>query len=378
MKPHIDIRHCASYGCSIAMKKKVLQRTMMVPCMCLVLGLRAQNNAGYKAHIKELQQIIDTRLRDSVRGLYYESDSSVNENPHCWLWPLCAYVQAANEREVVDKGRSYMPVVEKAIDQYYDDRAPAPAYQDYVRSERASSRFYDDNQWVAIAYLDAYNRTHVKRYLQKALMIYRFMLTGLDTAAGGGLYWKEGDHTTKNTCSNGPGILIALQLYRITRQQGYLDTALLLYHWVNQHLQSPEGIYYDNIKIPSGRIARAMYTYNTGTMLQSNVLLYELTKQPDYLREAQRIAVAAKVQFVKGGRLPHNYWFNAVLLRGCQELYHVDHDRGWLDIFQADADAVWEMERDAVRGVGPKSPKRLIDQAAMIEIYARLIEEGVK
>src|SRR5690349_19298084 len=115
--------------------KKRLALAGILAALFMGAGLRAQKYAGYRAHIGELQRIIDTRLRDSARGLYYESDSSVNENPHCWLWPLCAYVQAANEREAIDKGRSYLPPVEKAIDQYYDDRAPAPAYQDYVRSE---------------------------------------------------------------------------------------------------------------------------------------------------------------------------------------------------------------------------------------------------
>ncbi len=110
------------------------------------------------------------------------------------------------------------------------------------------------------------------------------MMTGYDTIAGGGLYWKEGDKTTKNTCSNGPGILLALQLYIITNQHVYLDTALILYNWVNAHLQSPAGVYYDNIKIPSLKIDSAVYTYNTGTMLQANVLLYNITKETQYLR----------------------------------------------------------------------------------------------
>ena len=115
---------------------------------------------------------------------------------------------------------------------------PAPAYQAYVTREEKDDRFYDDNQWIAIACIDAYNRTKQQHYLDIAEMIYRFMMTGYDSISGGGLYWKEGDKTTKNTCSNGPGILIALQLYKITSNKNYLDTALVLYNWTNAHLQS--------------------------------------------------------------------------------------------------------------------------------------------
>jgi uncharacterized protein YyaL (SSP411 family) len=329
----------------------------------------------YNTRINLLSTGINTQLTDNKTGLYFEStDKAKNENPHSWLWPLCALIQATNEMEVLSPESSYMAPVVKAIDQYYNDKPPVPGYQDYVTKERLSSRFYDDNEWVAIAYLDAYNRNHQKKYLDDAKMIYRFIMSGLDTAAGGGLYWKEGDKTTKNTCSNGPAILVALQLYKITKDKTYLNTALNIYKWTNEHLQSPDGIYYDNIKVGSLAISKATYTYNTGTMLQSNVLFYNLTKEKRYLTEAERIAKAGKDHFFKNDRLPDNYWFNAVMLRGYIELYKVDHNQQWAAFFKTDADGIWNTERDASNMVGSKPAKTLIDQAAMIEIYARLLQ----
>ncbi|HXO76796.1 MAG TPA: glycoside hydrolase family 76 protein, partial [Puia sp.] len=145
---------------------------------------------NYRSRITDLYNIINSHLRDSATGLFYETDSTVNENTHSWLWPLCAYIQAANEMESLDPDGTYMQPVLQAIERYYSPHSPAPAYQDYPRQERESSRFYDDNQWIAIALLDAWNRTHKEEYLRKAKMIYRFMLTGMDTVTGGGLYWK--------------------------------------------------------------------------------------------------------------------------------------------------------------------------------------------
>ena len=238
--------------------------------------------------------------------------------------------------------------------------------------ERASSRFYDDNEWVAIAYLDAYNRTHKQKYLDVSKMIWRFIESGIDTVSGGGAYWKEGDKTTKNTCSNSPAIIIALELYKITRQQQYLTTALALYSWTNKYLQSKEGTYYDNIALPSLKVAKGQYTYNTGTMLQSNVLLFQVTNSRKYLIEAERIAKAGKELFFKNGRLPDEYWFNAVLLRGYLALYKIDKNNDWVSFFEEDANNIWNTERDTNNLLGKKPAKRLIDQAAMIEIYARL------
>lgn len=337
-------------------------------------GVKAQTENDYKSRIAALNAAINSKLKDQKAGLYYETtDSSKNENKHSWLWPLCALLQAANEMDVIEPSKNYMQPVEGAVDQYYSETLSVPAYQDYVLNERLSSRFYDDNEWIAIVFLDAYNRTHQNKYLEKSKMIYRFIRSGTDTVAGGGVYWKEGDKKTKNTCSNGPAILVALQLYKITKQAEYLKTAITIYNWTNQHLQSPDGLYYDNIEIPTLKIGKALYTYNTGTMLQANALLYQITKSRKYLIEAQRIAKSGKQHFFVNGRLPNGeYWFNAVMLRGYQELYKIDHNKAWIDFYIEDGNQIWNQERDAANLVGTKSVKRLIDQGAMLEIYARL------
>jgi hypothetical protein len=339
-----------------------------------VVSLVEAQVTDYRTRIKYLHEAIDKKLSDRSNNLYYETtDSLKRENKDSWLWPLCAYIQAANEMEVLAPGKSYMLPVEKAIDQYYNDQPPYSAFQDYVFKECLSSRFYDDNQWIAIAYLDAYNRKHQKKYLDVSEMIARFMLGGLDTVAGGGIYWKEKDKSSKNTCSNGPAVLVLIQLYKITHKENYLRKALEIYRWTNDHLQSPEGLFYDNIQTKTLKVGKAIYTYNVGTMLQANVLFYQLTKHKPYLDKAERIAKAGREYFFKNGRLPNGeYWFNAVMLRGYEELYKVDKNPSWLDFYVQDADAIWNTERAADNLLGPKSTKRLIDQAAMIEIYARL------
>jgi uncharacterized protein YyaL (SSP411 family) len=200
------------------------------------------------------------------------------------------------------------------------------------------------------------------------------MITGMDDKAGGGLYWKEGDFSTKNTCSNAPAVLVALQLYRVTKEKKYLETALAVYDWTNKMLRSPEGLFYDHVKIPGGEIDRKFYTYNAGAMLQANALLYNITRNKKYLLEAQQIGKASKDYFYKNNRLPGHYWFNAVLLRGCIELYKIDRNQDWIDIFRNEAQRIWTAERDGANLIGKNTQKSLIDQAAMLEIYARLIQ----
>jgi uncharacterized protein YyaL (SSP411 family) len=166
--------------------------------------------------------------------------------------------------------------------------------------------------------------------------------------------------------------LVALRLYQFTHNKTYLQSALDIYSWTNKTLQAPDGLFYDAIKIPSLVLNEKKYTYNTGTMLEANTLLFTITGDTVYLHTAQRIAAAGKAYFFTNNRLPNEYWFNAVLLRAYAALYRIDKNRSWIDFFESDADRIWNTERDVDNLLGTKPARRLIDQAAMIEIYARL------
>jgi uncharacterized protein YyaL (SSP411 family) len=342
-------------------------------CFAVILNSRGQTAADYKSRVDIINKNIYKTFYDEKAGLYFETNDAVsNKGNHSFLWPLCALVQAANEMEVTEPSKSHMAPVMKAIDQYYSTQPPVPAYQAMVVKEKVDSRFYDDNEWVAIALMDAHERNHKKQYLDVSEMIYRFLLSGHDQVGGGGFYWQEGKTNGKNTCSNGPAVLVALQLYNATHQKAYLDMAIATYNWTKQHLLSPNGVYYDAIKVPSMKVDSAYYTYNAGTMLQSGVLLYNITKNKKYLDDAQSVARSAEKQFYKNGKLPGGYWFNAVMLRGYIELYKVDKNKAQLQFMIDDANRIWAAERDDQSLLGTKKVKTLIDQAAMLEIYARL------
>ena len=358
----------------MTVKKLLIYTLLFIVSFCQQAD--AQNKKDiYKQTIRLIEKNIQQYFYDSASGNYKEfNERSVKEeNEFCYLWPLCGLVQAANEAEVIHAApEGYLKNILKTIYNYEDTSAPAPAYASYLNTKKAA-RFYDDNQWIAIACLDAYARTKDTAYLLEGHKIYTFMMTGYDSLAGGGLYWKEGDHSTKNTCSNGPAIIVALQLYQVTKQQHYLDTALMLYNWVNKNLAAPEHIYYDNIQLPSMKIDKRFYTYNAATMLQSSVLLYEITGQQKYLSAAKEIAESAYNYFYKDKHWPEGYWFNAVLLRAYLQLYKYDTTKKYIAAFISDADLIWLHQKDDKSLIGKKQRKQLIDQAAMLEIYCRLL-----
>ena len=333
----------------------------------------------YKSEMHNLHSAIETNFHDSISGYYFvELDPTKRETKfghkreYSWLWALCAMFEATNEVEKVDQNADLVDDIFNNIQHYYDPAPPVPGYGEYIVKINKGQRYYDDNQWIGIAGLEIYERTGDTTYLDLGKAMYDFMMTAYDTKLGGGLYWRENDFESKNTCSNGPGVIVALKMYKATNKQAYLDTALMIYNWTNEKLQTPTGLFYDNIKTEDESIGKAIYSYNTGTMLQSNVYLYEITGDEKYLKEAIKLADSSLEYFYGNGQFRDGYWFNAVLLRGYQHLLKHHKDLKYILGFKKALDkALTEDKNDKGLFASNGSTYNLVEHGGMLEILAR-------
>jgi hypothetical protein len=333
----------------------------------------------YKKELQSLQASIQKNFYDKASGYYLVvTDPSKRETKngylreYTYLWSLCAMYQAANEIEKLDPKANLMsPLITNMAD-YFNPAPPKGGYTDYIMKLKPGERYYDDNQWIGITALDAYARKKKKSDLELGKSMYDFMMTGYNQVLGGGIYWKEGALDSKNTCSNGPGVLVALQMYQATKQKAYLDTALKIFNWTNEKLRSPAGLYYDNIKTKDGSLDKATLSYNTGTMLESNVYLYELTGDKKYLNAANAIADSSLTFFYGNNKFRDGYWFNAVLLRGYQHLLKHNKDTKYIKGFQAALDNALKTEKNE-EGLfnGKEGVQNLVEHGGMLEILAR-------
>jgi len=334
---------------------------------------------SYQKEMRSLQAAIQKNFYDKTSGNYLlVTDSLKREKKgdylrkYSYIWSLCALFQAANEIEKIDRNAKLLDPLIVAMDKYYDPAPPRPGYSDYIMKLKPGERYYDDNQWIGITALDAYERVKKKSYLAIGNLVYDFMMYGYDSVTGGGIYWKETSKSSKNTCSNGPGALVALQLYQITKDKKYLDTALLIYNWTNDKLQTSSGLYYDNIRTKDNSIDSAIFSYNTGTMLESNVYLYECTKDEKYLKRATAIADSSLPFFYGKDKFRDDYWFNAVLLRGYQHLLKYNKDTKYILAFKKCLDYALKNEKNESGLFTEKNGERnLVDQGGMLEILAR-------
>lgn len=333
----------------------------------------------YKKEMQLLQSAIRQNFYDKASGYYtVVVDPAKREKKgdylreYTYIWSLCAMYQAANEIEKLDPKAALMAPLLKIMNDYYNPEPPKPGYSDYIMKLKPGERYYDDNQWIGITALDAYARTKQKANLALGKLIYDFMMTGYDSVLGGGIYWKEGSLSSKNTCSNGPGVLVALQMYQATKSKAYLDTALMIFNWTNAKLQTPSGLYWDNISTKDGSISKPVFSYNTGTMLQSNIYLYECTGDKKYLAKATAIADSSLTFFYGRGKFRDGYWFNAVLLRAYQHLLKYNKDTKYVMGFKKCLDAALQNDRNE-KGLfnGRDGVQNLVEHGGMLEILAR-------
>ncbi len=357
----------------------IILLTIFSNCLLAQKNIKPEDSF-YKKEMQKLQSSIQANFYDETSGYYFlVPDTSKREKKgsylrkYTYLWSLCAMYQAANEIEKVDCDAKLMDPLLKIINDYYDPAPPKPGYSDYIMKLKPGERYYDDNQWIGITALDAYERTYKNSYLNLGKLIYDFMMTGYDTVLGGGIYWKETSRSTKNTCSNGPGVIVALQMYQATKDRSYLDTGLEIFNWTNEKLKTPSGLFYDNISTKDGSISKAIFSYNTGTMLQSNIYLYECTGDKKYLNAATSIADSSLVFFYGNNRFRDSYWFNAVLLRGYQHLLKYNKDTRYIIGFKKCLDYALQNEKNEnelfINGRG--SVRNLVEHGGMLEILAR-------
>lgn len=322
-------------------------------------------------------------------------ENEKKSNPYSYLWPfsgsLSAYtalLEQSNDpqiKEHIDK------VVLPGLENYYDKRQPA-AYASYVNSAPKSDRFYDDNVWLGIDFADLYLHTKDPVYLEKSKEIWTFVASGMDDKLGGGIYWCEQRKESKNTCSNAPAVVYLLKLYQATSEKQYLTQAIDLYNWTMKNLEDPaDHLYWDNINLKGG-VEKTKYPYNTGQMIQAGALLYKLTKEEHYLKDAQASAKSALGYFFyavdNGADKTSVYpvlkksdnWFIAVMMRGFVELYHQDQDKQFVNAFQSNLNHAWKSMRDKnglfgtdwTANAKSTDQKWLLNQFAIAEMYARL------
>jgi len=345
------------------------------------------------------------KTNDLIEDFYPNQDGLIDtlntdehqpdQNLFAHLCPYTGMFSCVNVLVNVTKNEKYTAFltsrVMKGLDSYFDPNRIPFGYCSAVNKglPNTSDRFYDDNIGLAIYFLEAYAMNKKEAYLTKAKRLWQFAESGMDEKLGGGIYWSEQSRESKNTCVNSSASVLAFKLFEATKDSLYFHQGKKIFEWTKTHLQDPKDhLYFDNIRL-DGSMSKSKFSYNNGYMMHASVLLYKLTGDSTYLKEAQVIAQSAYNFYFFDYKLTDgslfrmkkkgSTWFTAILLRGYVDLYKVDGNKTYLTVFQKNLDYIWDHGRDQNGFFSTDWSKNsqhcrkwILTQTAFVEMYARM------
>lgn len=243
--------------------------------------------------------------------------------------------------------------------------------------------FFDDNIWVARNYLRAYEILGDAWYLEEAIRVNNWVLSGWNEELGGVVWSEVGltdaaneQHLERGLSANACAILVNASLSQLVdspeEQKYYLQWAEKFYTFCKKMQNTPISYdYWNGIHTiivngvrKNGGINRVHYAYNSGSMILANLALYEATtdevKKDAYRKDALATAAAAqKTFYLRDGATGEPYyqgdpWFAAILNEAFYELRRYDKALAdeYLDAFYQNVKTAYQ-NRDISTGLCP-------------------------
>ena len=218
--------------------------------------------------------------------------------------------------------------------------------------------YYDDEGWWALAWIDVYDLTHEKRYLEMAGSIFRDMTRGWDETCSGGIWWSK-ERKYKNAIANELFLSVAAHLAARSGDEKekarYLDWAEREWKWfahtgmINADYQINDGL---EAKCANNR--KTTWSYNQGVILGALSELYRQTHDAKLLDSANAIARAtlANAALIDKQGILHEpcepkcgadgTQFKGIFVRNLARLYLTAPAPTYKDFLLRNADSVWK------------------------------------
>jgi predicted alpha-1,6-mannanase (GH76 family) len=163
----------------------------------------------------------------------------------------------------------------------------------------------DDTAWWALAWLQAYDLTHVSSYLSMAETDADYIHQDWDNTCGGGVWWHRNPRSYKNAISNELFLQLTAWLHNDIRgDTKYLRWAEAEWSWLDHSgMINNSDLVNDGLDDNCANNAGVTWTYNQGVILAGLAELYQATGSHSLLSQAERMATAAIRQLTVHGVL---------------------------------------------------------------------------
>lgn len=168
-------------------------------------------------------------------------------------------------------------------------RSSDPIQGDFI------SQATDDTEWWALAWIDAYDLTGNRTYLNEAVAIMNHVSTLWDTSTCGGGVWWNTQKTYKNAVTNALYVDLTAALHnRIAGDTAWLARATTSWNWFRSSgLINGSGLVNDGLTNACTNNGQTVWTYNQGLAIGAAQEMYRATGDSSDLSEARHLADSA-------------------------------------------------------------------------------------
>ena len=229
------------------------------------------------------------------------------------------------------------------------------------------SRSIDDSAWWGLAWVQAYDLTGDRKYLDEAVIIANYVNGFWDTSTCGGGVWWDRERTYKNAVTIGLYLRLTASLHnRISGDTTWRNRAVTGWNWfTGSGMINSAGLVNDGLTKICGNNGGTVWTYNQGLAVGAAVELYRATGDATVLATGRRLADAA----ITGGVLTKNgilteacdgtpsscddnaKQFKGVFMRYLMDLADLTGVASYRSYARTQADSIWNSARDSLNRV---------------------------
>ncbi|GAA4212601.1 glycoside hydrolase family 76 protein [Actinocatenispora rupis] len=233
-----------------------------------------------------------------------------------------------------------------------------------------TSRAIDDSEWWGLTWVQAYDLTGNRKYLDMAETIATYAYGYWDPGTCGGGVWWDAEKTYKNAVTNGLFIRLTAELHnRIPGDRTWLSRATTAWHWFTASgLINSSGLVNDGLTSACASNGQTVWSYNQGLAIGAGMELWRATHDPSVRATALRLADAGITSSALndngvlrescdplGSTCDDNAkQFKGVFLRYLMDVADTTHDPRYTGFVARQAASIWATDRNAGGQLGER------------------------